>query len=214
MLLAESQKPRPWTCFVAIWAMRWNGALATELVKGSAHGSAGYLDEPVVGLVHLNNQKERSCHRQRTDEQRHEYAAVTRRKQAKAAKNHCEPKNQNSQERPLNSASGLLKHQPASFRNFSRDLQRRGLEPPLSIILRGKLKQVALNFLNGRTLADGLRRHLPIALLRPDLVDSHCKNLAKRTAKFARLRAILGHGAIKQNSVRRHAPHFGVFAIE
>jgi hypothetical protein len=52
-------------------------SLLTELVQGNTDRSAGDFDEPRIGLIHLDDQIERTRHRQCTNEQRGDHTAVT-----------------------------------------------------------------------------------------------------------------------------------------
>jgi hypothetical protein len=52
-------------------------SLLSELVQGNTDRSAGDFDEPRIGLIHLDDQIERTRRRHCTNEQRGDHIAVT-----------------------------------------------------------------------------------------------------------------------------------------
>ena len=129
--------------------------MPAELVQRGVERGAGELDQPVIGLVHFDDQIDRAGDRQRADEQRRDDAAIGGREQAEARQDDGEPEHQDGQERPLNAAAGLLGDQPACLGNISAELQGRRLEPALRVILGRKSEEQALNGLGAGAAADG-----------------------------------------------------------
>ena len=85
------------------------------MFQGLAQGRAGDFDHALQGVVHLQNNKDRTRDGQCADEQHGNHGDVPRREQSKAKEQHSEPEEQHNEERSRERALRLLDQQPTGL---------------------------------------------------------------------------------------------------
>lgn len=167
--------------------------LLAEMQNSVAQRIAGYTKQPLKRPVKLNNQEDRKCNRQRTDEHGTDNGCVGRRKEAEAEEDSGEPENQHgqhNQEWHRNRSNLLRKHQPARLHETEGKAERLGLERALGFGLRRQCLDFVIEGFGIR-----LRRVQPRRLrtvFGPHLIERADNDAAEQITGFFRFRSVIG----------------------